>query len=129
MCFHRKRPSPIVERPHDECQVCGVYTLPHLFAALISCRLSHEVHKAALNLHRDVKTYKKNMKKWRRAVGPKAAGSVSDDVVLEMDNFQDPQVSVLECLFIRRSHSFASIALQSPTLGIFSRLHLYLLVS
>ncbi|KAK0433728.1 caspase domain-containing protein [Armillaria borealis] len=66
---------------------------PHPSLKDLMTNVSHEVHKAALNLHRDVKTYKKNMKKWRRAVGPKAAVSVSDDVVLEMDNFQDPQLS------------------------------------
>ncbi|SJL06810.1 uncharacterized protein ARMOST_10152 [Armillaria ostoyae] len=91
--------------------------------------VSHEVHNASLNLQSVVKTYKKDLKEWRRHRGTEAAVSVSDAVVLEIDNFQDPQVSVLECLSIHSTISFASVALQSQTPGIFSRLHLYPLVS
>ncbi|KAK0445003.1 caspase domain-containing protein [Desarmillaria tabescens] len=78
---------------------------PHPSLKDLMTNVSHEVHKASLNVHKEVKTYKKRMKEWRRAKerrGQKAAVSVSDDVpVLEMDNFQDPQVRVLDCLSIR----------------------------
>ncbi|KAK0200469.1 caspase domain-containing protein [Desarmillaria ectypa] len=68
---------------------------PHPSLKDLMTNVSHEVHKAALNLHKDVKTYKKRVKEWRRAkerLGQKVV-SMSDDLVLEMDNFQDPQLS------------------------------------
>lgn len=68
---------------------------PHPSLKDLMTNVSHEVHKAALNLHKNVKTYKKSMKEWRKnmeRLGQKATVSVSDSV-LEMDNFQDPQLS------------------------------------
>ncbi|KAK0421726.1 caspase domain-containing protein [Armillaria borealis] len=66
---------------------------PHPSLKDLMTNVSHEVHKASLNLHSIVKTFKKDLKKWNRDRGPEAAVSVPDDVVLEMDNFQDPQLS------------------------------------
>ncbi|KAK0432558.1 caspase domain-containing protein [Armillaria borealis] len=65
---------------------------PHPSLKDLMTNVSHEVHKASLNLQSVVKTYKKDLKEWRRHRGTETAVSVSDAVVLEMDNFQDPEL-------------------------------------
>ncbi|KAF8903597.1 peptidase C14, caspase domain-containing protein [Mucidula mucida] len=50
-------------------------------------RVSHELHKSAINVHDGAKKYKKNMKEYRRRGGKQPA------VPTDMDNFQDPQLS------------------------------------
>ncbi|PBK83359.1 hypothetical protein ARMGADRAFT_1019133 [Armillaria gallica] len=65
---------------------------PHPSLKDLMTNVSHEVHKASLNIHSRVKTYKKDLKEWHRRSCTEAAVSVPDAVVLEMTNFQDPQL-------------------------------------
>ncbi|PBK79241.1 hypothetical protein ARMGADRAFT_1021622, partial [Armillaria gallica] len=66
---------------------------PHPSLKDLMTNVSHEVHKASLNMHSRIKTYKKDLKEWHRRSCTEAAVSVSDTVALEMTNFQDPQLS------------------------------------
>ncbi|KAK0218895.1 hypothetical protein IW262DRAFT_1462466 [Armillaria fumosa] len=79
-----------------------------------------------VNMHSRVKTYKKNLKEWCRRT--EAAICVSDAVVLEMDNFQDPQLSShkplvysLTFIFIRSFPDLSVVGYECPLLLIMSQ--------
>ncbi|KAF9014363.1 hypothetical protein BDZ89DRAFT_1142399 [Hymenopellis radicata] len=60
-------------------------------------RVSHELHKCSLNAHDAARTYSKAMREYRKRGGKCLAAPVN------MDNFQDPQLSSLQPLNLEKT--------------------------
>jgi metacaspase-1 len=71
---------------------------PHPTFKNLMLTLSHRLHDAAMQMHNQTKRYKVRLKEWKRkevAKGrrPSEVDRSVPEVVREMDNFQDPQLS------------------------------------
>lgn len=53
---------------------------------------SHHIHDLSWRLHKSVHDWKKRQRELNPAPFDGAEQTVSEEIVLEMDNFQDPQV-------------------------------------
>ncbi|KAK7041496.1 hypothetical protein VNI00_009364 [Paramarasmius palmivorus] len=70
---------------------------PHPTFKDLMVKVSHEMHSRLLNIHQETKSYKKSKKLWR--IRKRRKRSLEGDTKgLEMNNFQDPQLSSMRPL-------------------------------
>ncbi|KAF5338171.1 hypothetical protein D9758_014725 [Tetrapyrgos nigripes] len=76
----------------------------HPSMEVLMTNISHELHKAAVVMHSKTKTYKKLVVNYRKKKNqqPRPRGSTSDTHGLEMNNFQNPELSSRKPLNMER---------------------------